>query len=169
MKETWSVLFEAMLQEIENCSAEKNYRAAIECCFNVGLKYWSAIQMDPEALNFASTRDEIDYYKIVKPLFKSQIEYYNLLYQAELLRPTERTELKEFWVKEQQRLDKFTQENLEFYTYYKGGATHLDEDYFLSTGFTDDQGNPLYYDNVIALILALERYMTYIQNKLSPA
>ena len=39
--------------------------------------------------NFDSTREEIKYYKTVKPLFKSQIEYYNLIYQAELLKPKE--------------------------------------------------------------------------------
>jgi hypothetical protein len=122
--------------------------------------------MGIEAVQFDSTRDEIDYYKTVKPLFKSQIEYYNLIYQGELLRPKERSELKEFWLREQQRLDKFIQENHEFYTYYKSGATNLDEDYFLATGFTDDQGNPLYYDNLIANILALERYMACIQIKL---
>ncbi len=167
MKEKWFTLYESMQREIEKCkktSADK--KAEIECCFNIGLKYWTGIQMGIEAVQFDSTRDEIDYYKTVKPLFKSQIEYYNLIYQAELLRPQERSELKEFWLREQQRLDKFINENQEFYSYYKSGSIRLDEEYFLSTGFTDVQGNSLYYDNFIALILALERYMGYIENKL---
>jgi hypothetical protein len=167
MKEKWFTLYESMQREIETCKkSDPDQKAVIECCFNIGLKYWSEIQMGIEKENFDSTRDEIDYYKTVKPLFKSQIEYYNLVYQSELLRPKERSELKEFWIKEQQRLTKFIHENQEFYLYHKSGSTRLDEEYFLSSGFTDDQGSSLYYDNFIALILALERYMTYIQQKL---
>jgi RteC protein len=170
MKEKWLTRFESMRREIEKCShsavGDPDTMASIECCFNIALKYWSEIQMGIEAVQFDSSLDEIDYYKTVKPLFRSQIEYYNLLYQAELLRPKERSDIKEFWLKEQQRLDKFIRENHEFYNYYKSGATHLDEDYFLAAGFTDNRGNALYYDNLIALILALERYMTYIEGEL---
>jgi hypothetical protein len=170
MKEKWLTRFESMRREIEKCShsavGDPDTMASIECCFNIALKYWSEIQMGIEAVQFDSSLDEIDYYKTVKPLFKSQIEYYNLLYQAELLRPKEISELKEFWLREQQRFNKFIQDNHEFYTYYKSGAINLDEDYFLATGFTDYQANPLYYDNVIALILALERYMGYIQQQI---
>ncbi len=168
MKEKWYTLYESMQREIEACQkSAQEKKPEIECCFNIGLKYWTEIQMGIEDVHFDSTRDEIDYYKTVKPLFKSQIEYYNLIYQAELLRPEEKSELKEFWLREQHRLDKFIRENQDFYTYYKSGSTQLDEEYFLSTNFTDDQGNSLYYDNFIALILAFERYMSFIQNELS--
>jgi hypothetical protein len=167
MKEKWFSLYQSMQREIGACEKSgTDKKSEIECCFNIGLKYWTEIQMGIDQENFDSKRDEIEYYKTVKPLFKSQIEYYNLIYQSELLRPKERSELKEFWIKEQQRLDKFIRENPEFYIYYKSGSTTLDEEYFLSTGFTDDQGNALYYDNFIALILALERYTSYVQNEM---
>ncbi|HEV3251837.1 MAG TPA: RteC domain-containing protein [Puia sp.] len=157
-----------MKRAIETCKKSGlEKKTEIDRCFNIGLKYWTEIQMGIDTVDFDPTRDVIDYYKTVKPLFKSQIEYYNLVYQAELLRPKESPELKEFWIKEQERLTKFIHENQEFYSYYKSGSTLLDEEYFLSTGFTDDLGNSLYYDNFIALILALERYMTYIQKELS--
>src|ERR1700693_5194074 len=156
MKEKWFTLYKYMQREIESCKkSNADKKAEIECCFNIGLKYWTQIQMGIDAENFESTSDEIEYYKTVKPLFKSQIEYYNLVYQAELLKPKERSELKEFWFKEQQRFNKFIQENQEFYLYYKSGSTRLDDEYFLSAGYTDDHGNSLYYDNFIALILAL--------------
>lgn len=168
MKEKWFTLYESMQREIEGChKSGADKKAEIECCFNIGLKYWTEIQMGIDQENFVSSRDEIDYYKMVKPLFKSQIEFYNLIYQSELLKPDDKSELKEFWLKEQQRLPRFIQENQEFYNYYKSGSTKLDEEYFLSSGFTDDYGNSLYYDNLIALILALERYMAYIKPELA--
>ncbi len=168
MKEKWFTLYESMLREIETCKKSgSDHRTEIECCFNIGLKYWSEIQMGVEAVQFDSTRDEIEYYKTVKPLFKSQMEYFNLVYQAELLRPKERSELKEFWLKEHQRLDKFVQSNRSFYEYYKSGASHMDEAYFLSMTYIDSKGGPILHDDLVANILALERYMTYISEKLS--
>ena len=46
-------------------------------------------------------------------------------------------------------------------TIIKKGATNLDEQYFL----TPDQA--VYYDDLIAELLALERYNRYTQNELS--
>ncbi len=97
MKEKWFTLYESMQREIEGCQKSgADKKTEIECCFNIGLKYWTQIQMGIDQENFDSKRDEIECYKTVKPLFKSQIEYYNLIYQAELLRPKDRWELKEF-------------------------------------------------------------------------
>jgi RteC protein len=166
MKKKWFTLYESMQKEMENCAFNADFKAAVECCFTVGLKYWSEIQLAVGEYSFDSVRDEIDFYKTVKPLFKSQIEYYNLIYQAQLLKPRNESEIKEFWVKEQQRQDKFIQSHRAFYEYYKSSATHLDEAYFLSMTYTDSQGNPIVHDNLVAFILALERYMIYIQNEL---
>lgn len=155
-----------MIRELDDCRQKADVRAAIECSFNISLTYWTDIQVDADADEFDSTRDEIDFYKTVKPLFKSQMEYYNLVYQSQLLKPTNASEVKEFWLKEQQRLDKFIQSHRGFYEYYKSGATHLDEAYFLSLTYTDSQGVPIVHDNLVALILALERYMEYIRQEL---
>jgi hypothetical protein len=172
MKQKWLERYESMEREIEKCRAdsgdERDTIISIECCFNIALKYWSEIQMGIEAVQFDSSLAEIDYYKTVKPLFRSQIEYYNLLYQAELLRPGVQAEIKEFWLKEQQRLDRFVQSNRAFYDYYKSGARHLDEAYFLSLTYKDSQGYPIYHDDLIAMILALERYMIFVGDKINP-
>jgi len=166
MKEKWFTLYESMLKEMEACTHQADFRVAIECCFNIGLKYWTDIQIRTDAFEFESAREEIDFYKSVKPLFKSQLDYYNLVYQSQLLKPASRVELKEFWLKEKQRLDKFTRSHRAFYEYYKTDATHLDEAYFLSQTYTDSQGNPIEHDNLLAQLLALERYMDFIQNEI---
>jgi hypothetical protein len=69
--------------------------------------------------------------------------------------------MKEFWVKEHQKLDRFILDNTEFHAYYKKGATNRDEQYFLSPDQT------IYYDDLIAQLLALERYNQYTQKELS--
>jgi hypothetical protein len=163
MNETSLVLYDAMIGEMNEClSREQDIRASIECCFNVGQSYSAQIQKMLEDYKFPSGKDEIDFYKNVKPLFKSQLDYYNLVYHAELFKPmTNPGEMKEFWVKEHQKLDRFILDHTDFYDYYKKGATNLDEQYFL----TPDQS--VYYDDLIAELLALERYNQFTQNELS--
>jgi RteC protein len=167
MKENWSELFNEMTREMESCRKRgADQRSEIECRFSISLKYWAKIQNGIADMQFDNNLDEIEFYKTVKPLFKSQIEYYNLVYQTEILHPADKQELKEFWIREQQRLDKFIIQHRDFYQYYKSGATNRDENMFLVTGHKDDNGNAFFYDDLIATLLALEKYHLYTTNKL---
>jgi hypothetical protein len=156
-------MYDAMIAEMNECLRQNHdLRTSIECCFNVGQSYSAQVQKILEDYKFPSGKDEIYFYKTVKPLFKSQLEYYNLVYHAELFKPTTNPgEMKEFWVKEHQKLDRFILDHTDFHTYYKKGATNLDEQYFLSPDQT------VYYDDLIAQLLALERYDQYTQKELS--
>ncbi|HEY2349127.1 MAG TPA: RteC domain-containing protein [Puia sp.] len=163
MKKDWMIMYDAMIAEMNECLRQNHdLRTSIECCFNVGQSYSAQVQKILEDYKFPSGKDEIYFYKTVKPLFKSQLEYYNLVYHAELFKPTTNPgEMKEFWVKEHQKLDRFILDHTDFHTYYKKGATNLDEQYFLSPDQT------VYYDDLIAQLLALERYDQYTQKELS--
>jgi hypothetical protein len=169
MKEEWFKLYEYMLRGIEACNKLKPQTIAeIECCFSLAQKHWSQIEQKIEVYQFLSKKEEIEFYKLVKPLFKSQIEYYNLLYQAEIFKPEETlTEIKVFWIKEQQKLDMFIQDNQMFYVYHKNGATNRDEEYFLSGVAENENGKTIYRDDLIATLMALERYALHAQNELS--
>ncbi len=162
MKEQLFIQYEKMLGEIEACRAEKqDSMKEIESCFHLAQHYWGQVEQVIEEYVFSSSKEEIEYYKEVKPLFKSHIEYYNLLYHAELFRPSGDTaDITEFWIKEQQRLHRFILDNSDFYDYYKTKSSDRDELYFLSSGLT------VYYDDLIAVLLALERYTAHIQNHL---
>ena len=169
MKEEWYKLYEMMLQEMEVCSKLLPHTmAGIECCFNLSQKHWSGIEQKLEDHRFLSKTDEIEFYKQVKPLFKSQIEYYNLLYQAEIFKPHEEPgAMKEFWIKEQQKLDRFIQDHSAFYIYYKNGATNRDEEYFLSVSNESENGKIIYTDDLITTLMALERYALHAQSEQS--
>src|ERR1700674_3285964 len=138
MKQEWMILYDSMIREMAAFHEQPDdLKRKIEGCFNLAQQYWGRIQQRIEVQSFASTKEEIEFYKEVKPLFKSQIEYYNLVYHAELFKPlTKPGEIKEFWIKEQQKLDRFIQDHAEFYIYYKNGSTNRDEKYFLSPGQT---------------------------------
>jgi hypothetical protein len=132
MKQEWDLLYESLLQDLELCRLKKlDFKTEVECCFQISRNYWSKIEPEIGNYHFLSRRDEIEFYKEVKPLFKSSIEYYNLLYQAELFKPTKDSgELRTFWLREVQRLNKFIQEHSKIYDYFKSGATDRDEEYF---------------------------------------
>jgi RteC protein len=169
MKEEWSLLYESMSREMETCGELKPHlMAEIECRFNIAQRHWSQVQLKLENHVFLSKLDEIEFYKRIKPLFKSQIEYYNLVYQAEILKPADLPgEMKESWIKEQFKLDKFIQDNMGFITYYKSGATTWDEEYFLLPALDNENGNTIYPDELITTLFALEKYALYSQNELS--
>ncbi len=168
MNEKWSGLYEAMMQEMESClQPDSDNQSVIECRFNISLKYWTHIGNELEDLRFNSDMDEIEFYKIVKPKFKSEMEYHNQLYQSDILRPSDPPELKEFWIREQQKFDKYILQHKDFYTYYKSGATNRDEELFLWAGHEDEKGNSFYYDDLIATLMALEKYNLFIQGELS--
>src|ERR1700730_14372024 len=159
MKQEWLPLYEFMLQEMEACrKLRPQTMSEIECCFNLAQKHWSWIEQTLEDHRFLSKADEIEFYKQIKPLFKSQIEYYNLLYQAEIFKPKEEPgAMKEFWIKEQQKLNRFIQDNSVFYIYHKNGATNRDEEYFLSGASENENGKTVYTDDLIGILMALER------------
>ena len=163
MKEEWFALYESLLKELEKFREKAiGFMAEIEGCFNLAQQYWIQAERKLQDHHFLSEKEEIEFYKLIKPLFKSHIEYYNLLYHAELFKPTGNPgEMKEFWIKEQLRLDKFILDNTGFYNYYKSKSTYQDEIYFLSSGLT------VYYDDLIATLFALERYSIYTRNQLS--
>ena len=168
IRQEWFNLYDAMIRDMDDCSRRgDDPKTLIECCFSIAQDYWIRIESGMEDLRYESRDEEILFYKEIKPMFKSHIEYYNLLYHAEIFKPVKNPgEMKEFWIKEQQRLDKFIQENRMFYEYHKSGSVDHDEEFFLLPASMDGKGKTVYHDDLIAMLMALERYTKYIQEGL---
>jgi hypothetical protein len=60
--------------------------AVIECCFEVANHYWPKIKALLAGYIFQSEAEEIYFFKTIKPLFTSAIEYYGLLAHAQLFK-----------------------------------------------------------------------------------
>lgn len=90
------------------------------------------LRKDVTAYEFASQEEEINFFKEVKPRFYSKLIYFLRIYRIETRRPTGSNETQQKYLrKELRRLTSFFEENLNFYQYYRSGATYLDEKYFL--------------------------------------
>jgi hypothetical protein len=125
-------------------------------------------------LGFASTEEEIQFFKWVKPKFTCEIEYFRLLYHAELFLPEDEKDWTGFWKREAERLSRFITENREFWEYIKRDFVDNDAQYF-TWAKTDRQDSEVIvqrgevvstHDHLVASLLALEKYNEYVRRKL---
>ena len=176
MHGNWELQYQNLQKQLKLCEHKYKWeRKKIESCFQACFLMWLGIQGQIMKTGFENTLEEIHFFKTIKPLFTSTLKFYSLCYQAELFRPPgSKLGQKEFWLREQGRLNKFIDKHLQFYTYYKQGKTDLDEEYFLranKNGFLEhaDQFDELStsHDHLVSSLLALEKYSDYVAAKLN--
>jgi hypothetical protein len=168
-----------MLEDLEKCKEQElPNNIEIECCFVICFRYWIWMQKTIAAHRFFTRREEIHFFKVIKPLYTAFLRYFALLYHAHIFEPSCGIDVRrQFLQKESLRLEKFIKENEAFYTYYKNNETHLDEMYFLRkptglSGWDNEKPGDIRkmtttsHDHLVATILSLEWYTRYIQEKL---
>ena len=153
------------------------FEKAVEKCFVIAGNYWTEVRQAMIGYGFASTKEEVFFFKTVKPLFRAELEYYSLVYHSVLFCPVDPRNAKIFWSREIKRLDDFKHEHKEFVEYFESGKTCFDAiyytriklnepDYDLSVDNDIDPGTRSSHDHLIAKLKALERYSLYVQSKL---
>jgi len=151
----------------------------VECCFRAAAGFWLHLREALENYHFNSEEEEIDFFKNVKPLFTSQIEFYTLIYQGILFKPEgDPIKIESFWENESARLGRFRENKQAFVRYYKSGDTSLDKLYFLRNSNTARNGivSKIYdknanlstsHDGLVAALIAHEMYYEYTRAKLT--
>ena len=164
-----------MLQELKDTNREGlSAIKEIERCFQICYTYWSQIRRQVIGFHFKQIEEEIRFFKTLKPLFTSQMEYYNLLYYVQVFQPQQGEEERTlFSQREKERLPRFIETNKEFYAYYKKGCTHLDRKYFVrppgttntapAPGHDGDDQTATSHDPLITTLLSLEKFLQYLQ------
>ena len=125
-----------------------------------------------------NSQEEINFFKNMKPQLLSLLIYFNKIHSIELKRPNGSNEIqRDYYMKEQDRLTYFFDNNIDFYQYYRSNAIHLDEYYFLrgrtypslcvdSSQFVQDPLFSTGYDYKVSKILANEMLRIYLNKKL---
>lgn len=129
--------------------------------------------------NFKSQNEEIKFFKEVKPQFFSKLIFYSKVLTIETKRPkgTDTTKRK-YLLNELDNLNRYFDDNLEFYQYYRTGATFLDEKLFLrgksdlriSFGtffYTSDHNFNTTHDFKVSKILANDLLEIYLKEQLA--
>ena len=127
---------------------------------------------------FASEEEEILFFKEIKPRLFFRLIYYRKIYNIEMNRPVGSIESqKEYLLAEMDDLGRYTHKRLDFISYFRSGATHLDSLYFLR-GQTDTEQylETFYYeldpqfstnaDFKVAKILANDMLSVYLMGEL---
>lgn len=153
----------------------------IEACFKSSLDCWGRICTLVKTRGFTSEKDEIGFFKEVKPVFAAFIEYYTYRYHALLFAPANSaTDMERFWRWEIKKMQRFYEINQEFCRYIREGSTCRDAEYFLRASLPPDQervpGDAIHdadaglrspRDPLVTIIKAYELYGQYIETTLA--
>ena len=91
-------------------------------------------------IGFDDDAAEIRFFRLFKPRFTGQLEYYSLVYQYQLfLPPGDAREQVTFRVRERGKIDRFHLTHAAFIAYYNSGQKYNDPQYFLQRHFDPDQ------------------------------
>ena len=128
---------------------------------------------------FQSETDEIEFFKEIKPRIFCKLIYYRKIYNIEMNRPVSGPEsIKAYLNRELDNIQDYNYKRLDFYRYYRSGASHLDKVYFLrnvshdigqytdSFYFERDPKFSTFGDFRVAKILAGDMLSQYILNEL---
>lgn len=128
---------------------------------------------------FPSEKEEIEFFRELKPRIHAQVFYFKALLSAEQNFPIGTNKIKkQFLNKHLERFHFFFEENKEFIRYYRSGETHLDANFFirenarlhknLELDFSEiDFRWNTGYDLILAKCLAYEKLECHIKNELA--
>lgn len=128
--------------------------------------------------NFNSVKEEIEFFKFIKPKVYSKLIYYVKLFCLESKKPKGSIKSKVKYFNEQvNKLQLYFQDNLDFYHYYRRGATMFDEHYFLrnkanirlfpdSFHFLTDEQFSTSHDGTVATIIAYDMLIVYLSKEI---
>lgn len=169
-------LYARMQEEIgqaEACCSNEMIR--VERCFSIALTYWGMIRTISDSYLFLYETEEIEFFKHIQPLFMAAMEYYMLLYQAILFKPSHnKDELLSYWLGQLKRTELFFSRHHEFCSYYMNDGNDKDLFYFRRPENPDGNkgrfffcaGRPLSPCQMAARMLGFQQYRQYIEDEL---
>nr|WP_281501009.1 RteC domain-containing protein [Cellulophaga sp. F20128] len=168
--------FETKLETLESrnvdvlCKAEKGISQTEKCIKD--------LRNNVLEKGFLTEEEEIRFFKHLKPQIFSKLIYYVKLYNIESKRPRSGTKFQVKYLNNQiNKLQVYFNDNLEFYQYYRRGATTLDVQYFVRGKsdlrsltesfhfFIDDEFSTC-QDATVATIMAFDMLIVYLQQEI---
>jgi hypothetical protein len=117
---------------------------------------------------FQNSKEEIEFFKNIKPIFVSQLWFHKRLFKIKLFEAFNDADARiNFYRKQLQVLQSFMTKHEGFYHYALSNSVHLDEKYFARDSITkvsimrDDRFSTR-YDNTLSKILSYELVKDYI-------
>ncbi len=154
-------LYRNLESGIRNCEEQhEDLKKCIECCFHL-CEIASADTTLAAAAGFKTEEEEIDFFKNIKPLFTGYVEFYSILYSAELFVPEDAEDALRFRAEELNRSLLFLDKHQDFCDYLHRGDTSLDREYFLQR----PDGVAAEKNILLAQIRGRQRYIVYLRER----
>lgn len=127
---------------------------------------------------FDNQKDEIEFFKNIKPKIYGNLIYYTNIFSIETTRPNSSIEVQQkFLILELDKIQTYFHDNLEFYQYHLCQSTNLDDHYFVremaeirpSIGSLHFLIDPLFstsHDHTVAVITAYNMLSVYLNKEL---
>ncbi|MCK7591283.1 RteC domain-containing protein [Subsaxibacter sp. CAU 1640] len=168
--------FETNLDFLESCTDDILYKA--EHGITKTEKCIKQLRRKVVEKGFTSKNEEISFFKHIKPQIFSRLIYYVKLFSIESKRPRSSSKFQVKYLNNHiNKLQVFFNDNLDFYHYYRRGATTLDEEYFIrgksdlrlpteSYHFFIDEQFSTCQDTTVATIMAYDMLIVYLQQEI---
>ena len=152
--------------------SEDNSIEGIKDKYSAMLGIVSRLKDFASGYEFKNKKEEIFYFKIIKPAFLSTLIYYQKLFHIKTHLPTGLPDdIMSFYLSELNKIKVYTERNLDFLAYYRSGSELLDEIYFVSKEpdpwlslNTDCEPGTFAttYDHKLSRLLAYERISAFL-------
>lgn len=168
--------FETKLETLESRQDDILYKA--ETGITHTEKCIKHLRREVVLKGFKTTQEEIFFFKHIKPQILSKLIYYVKLFNIESKRPRSSSKNQVKYLNSQiDKLQLYFNDNLEFYHYYRRGATTFDEQYFVrgqsdlrspteSFHFFVDEQFSTCQDSTVATIMAFDMLIVYLQQEI---
>ncbi|MEP7375270.1 MAG: RteC domain-containing protein [Chitinophagaceae bacterium] len=174
----WESLLDELLEELirlRALSLPESDKA--ELCFRLAVQYWHRLKERFFLRVMNIDKEEIEFFKQIKPVFTAFIEYYLMINQSLLFMPEGSDEKLVYWTDEEKRYHRFNERNETFIAYYKSGLVDQDDRYFLQRNnqldpssqerIYEDEDCRSSHDHLVRGLLAGRMYGEYVQEKLN--
>lgn len=146
----------------------------LERSFGLAVQTAYTLRADLARHVFATSAEEIDFFKNVHPFFLTEIRFLDLLYHAELFKPLDSGTAVRFWRREAEKVQHFPEAHRDFLTGLGAGEEAFDNLYFRRGGQGPEKSNKQLVDELAeygttvgAILLgnykALQRYAFVVQ------
>lgn len=164
-------LHDSLKAELETIARENNDLIAKASKSLVSLR--SAISLLKDFVyryKFKDKTEEIEFFKEIKPVFASQYFYYDKVFSIKINEPFgSRESVTSYYYQQLDRLQEFTKEHREFFSYCLSNSSTFDDKYFmrennLFVSIEVDTKFSTGYDLILATILANQLVRDHLQN-----
>jgi len=173
----FQLLYNDMLEDLWHNQELPLPEAEIVCsAFWIAHNYWDRLKLKVVVSGFSNDKDEIDFFRNIKPRFTAHIEYFTILSEALVCVPESPAEAVTYWQGEADRFKRFCERHEFFVRYYESGKNYSDSFLFLRRNASSSPPKfPIYdivpefcssHDHLVRGYLAYKMFAEYCHKKL---